>query len=172
MNPGLALYPLDPGLPWGHQAALTVTGNGSRYGTLNWGTDILLLPAVSPTFRLDRTIASPGATILVTGEHWNPGEAVTLHYCRDGLHNGVASAWPFCVHGSQQDLAVATIDAHGNLRQQVTIPANARLGVITIEAADVPGDVSGGHGVAVRLGGGPRFGTWSTRASPPCAMPH
>ncbi|HEX9069094.1 MAG TPA: hypothetical protein VF807_10015 [Ktedonobacterales bacterium] len=138
-------------LPWGHDAVLSATGVGPHFGALTWEAEFVLLPATAPTFRVGSEIVTPGSRVTVTGDYWNPGEAVTLEYCRDGLHDGDQYAWPHCIHGSEQELGTAIVDATGHLSQQVTIPANARLGIITIEPRIAQAPRLGARGVAVRI---------------------
>jgi hypothetical protein len=106
---------------------------------------------VAPTFHAESDIVTPGSQVTVSGDHWNPGEAVMLEYCRDGLHNGDQYDWPHCIHGSEQELGTAIVDTTGHLSQQVTIPVNARLGIITIEPRIAQVPWLGARGVAVRI---------------------
>ncbi|HEU4782319.1 MAG TPA: hypothetical protein VFS83_03170, partial [Ktedonobacterales bacterium] len=52
-------YPLDARLRWNTDVYVAVEGTGPRFGTLDVLGWIFLLPAVQPTFRVDRTMVTP-----------------------------------------------------------------------------------------------------------------
>ncbi|HEX9069966.1 MAG TPA: hypothetical protein VF807_14435 [Ktedonobacterales bacterium] len=136
-----APFILPASLPWGHQAIFTATGTGPLFGTLSATAEFFTVPAITPTLAVVKPYVILGSTLTVIGDHWNPGETFAIGYCSGDLHNGPPPRWPFCSDGSsmQRQLGMVTVDSGGHLRQQVTIPADARLGIITIEVdAGVP----------------------------------
>src|SRR6185437_3757563 len=76
-----ASYPLDSRLHWGRDVMLMVEGSGPRFGSLTTQVPITLLPAIQPTFQVDHTLVTPGMTIMVSGEHWFPGDVIPLKLC-------------------------------------------------------------------------------------------
>lgn len=123
-----ATYPLDARLHWGSDVMLTVEGSGPRFGSLVAQTNVTLLPAVKPTFQLDRTLVTPGMTITVSGEHWYPGDSIPLKLCNAQMLDG---SWSFdgnCGKAVWPILAKIPIDASGQMLQRVTIPSDTSPG--------------------------------------------
>ncbi|HKW19948.1 MAG TPA: hypothetical protein VJO13_01130, partial [Ktedonobacterales bacterium] len=108
------------------------------YDVLSW---IFLLPAVQPTFRVDRTMVTPGMAITVSGENWYPGDTFTVKYCnaqwtKDGWSNG-----PNCGKEVDPALGMVSIDATGRMRQQFTIPRSETPGVIMVYIREIVTDI-------------------------------
>src|SRR5262249_46165219 len=59
------LYPVATNWPWRTESQVQVQGSGPRFGTLQEGTELGLMPAVQPTFQVDRTLMTPGMRITV-----------------------------------------------------------------------------------------------------------
>lgn len=123
-----ASYPLDSRLHWGRDAMLVVEGSGPRFGSLAAQVPITLLPAIRPTFQVDHTLVTPGMTIVVSGEHWFPGDVIPLKLCDSQMVDGVWSIGPNCGKAAWPVLTEIPIDASGRMRQQVKIPAATPLG--------------------------------------------
>jgi hypothetical protein len=138
----MASYLLDPRLPWNRNLLLMVEGVGLRYGTydvLDW---IFLLPAIQPTFRVDRTMVTPGMTITVSGENWYPGDTYTVKYCngqwtKDGWSNG-----PNCGKEANPALGTVTVGADGRIHQQFIIPDNGPPRTILVRINEVAGGIN------------------------------
>ncbi|HEX5159405.1 MAG TPA: hypothetical protein VFW17_19505 [Ktedonobacterales bacterium] len=123
-----ASYPLDARLHWGRDVMLTVEGSGPRFGSLTAQDPITLLPAIHPTFHIDHTLVTPGMTIMVSGEHWFPGDVISLKLCDSQMVDGVWSIGPNCGKAAWPVLTEIPIDAGGRMRQQIRIPAATPLG--------------------------------------------
>lgn len=133
----MASYLLDLRLPWNRNLLVMVEGVGPRYGTYDVLSWIFLLPAVQPTFRVDRTMVTPGMTITVSGENWYPGDTFTVKYCnaqwtKDGWSNG-----PNCGKEANPALGTVTVAADGRIHQQFIIPDNGPPRTILIRINEV-----------------------------------
>ncbi len=120
---------------------LSVTGTGPLYGAVTLDLYFQILPAIMPSVTLDRASGVAGARVSVVGQHWQPGDAVTIEYCR-GWGNDTGAFSSRCAPAESGGLGAATADQGGRFQVQVTIPAEAWIGPITIQAR-VPGDVFG-----------------------------
>jgi hypothetical protein len=130
-------YPLGARLRWNTDVYVAVGGTGPRYGTYDVLSWIFLLPAVQPTFRVDRTLVTPGMTITVSGENWHPGDTFTVKYCnaqwtKDGWSNG-----PNCGKESNPALGTVTVGADGRIHQQFTIPDDGPPRTILVRVNEV-----------------------------------
>jgi hypothetical protein len=67
-------------------------------------------------------------TIMVSGEHWFPGDVIPLKLCDSQMVDGVWSIGPNCGKSAWPVLTEIPIDAGGRMRQQVKIPAATPLG--------------------------------------------
>lgn len=128
----MASYLLDPQLPWNRNLLVMVEGVGPRYGTYDVPAWIFLLPAIQPTFRVDRTLATPGMAITISGEHWYPGDTYTIKYCYAQLGDDGWTDGPDCGKEVNPALGTATADEHGHMRQQFRIPPDEPPGVIMV----------------------------------------
>lgn len=134
-----ARYPLDERIPWSRDAYLTVEGNGPSFGVITVSALLFLLPAVQPTFAADRALVTPGMTLMISGEHWYPGDTYTLKYCAaqwidDGWGEG-----PDCGKEANPELGTVTVDANGRMHQQLRVPSDVKPGVIFVRVYEVAG---------------------------------
>lgn len=132
-----SIYPLDARLRWDSNVTLVVEGNGQRFGYLDEYSYLTLLPAIQPTFQVDRTLVTPGMTITISGEHWYPGDTFTVKYCnaqwtKDGWSNG-----PNCGKEANPALGTVTVAADGRIHQQFTIPDNGPPRTILVRVNEV-----------------------------------
>src|SRR5262249_19570299 len=132
------LYPVATNWPWRTESQVQVQGSGPRFGTLQEGTELGLMPAVQPTFQVDRTLMTPGMRITVSGERWDPGDSYTIKCCdaqwqddagwADGPNRGKAV---------NPTLGTVTVDADGRMQQQFRIPDDQPLGVIMVRILEI-----------------------------------
>ncbi len=134
-------YPVDAQLRWNTDAMLLVEGNGPRFGYVNEYGTLMLVPAVQPTFEVDRTVVTPGMTITVSGEHWYPQDNFTIKYCAAQLGENGWEDGPDCGKEVNPALGMVSIDANGRMRQQFTIPASEKPGVIMIHIREIVADL-------------------------------
>jgi hypothetical protein len=127
-----SIYPLDARLRWDSNVTLVVEGNGPRFGYLDEYSYLTLLPAIQPTFQIDRTLATPGMAITISGEHWYPGDTYTIKYCYAQLGDDGWTDGPDCGKEVNPALGTATADEHGHMRQQFRIPPDEPPGVIMV----------------------------------------
>ena len=127
-----SIYPLDARLRWDSNVTLVVEGNGPRFGYLDEYSYLTLLPAIQPTFQVDRTLATPGMAITISGEHWYPGDTYTIKYCYAQLGDDGWTDGPDCGKEVNPALGTATADEHGHMRQQFRIPPDEPPGVIMV----------------------------------------
>jgi hypothetical protein len=123
-----AAYPIDAKAAWNVNDMLVVRGSGPRFGSLFAQQPAALLPAIEPTFHVDRTLVTPGMTITVSGEYWYPGDVIPLKLCDSQMVDGAWSIGPNCGKAAWPVLADISIDTGGRLRQQITIPPGTPLG--------------------------------------------
>jgi hypothetical protein len=131
------LYPIPTNWPWHSQSQVLVTGNGPRFGTLEASADVVLMPAVQPTFQVDRTLVTPGTSITVSGEHWYPGDVYTIKYCAAQWQDGGWADGPDCGKAVNPALGTVTIDAEGHMRQPFRLPADQPPGVIMVRILEL-----------------------------------
>jgi hypothetical protein len=131
------LYPVPTNWPWHTQSQVLATSNGPRFGTLDVAADVLLMPAVQPTFQVDRTLVTPGLSITVSGDHWYPGDVYTIKYCEAQWQDGGWADGPDCGKAVNPALGTVTIDAEGRMHQQFRLPADQPPGVIMVRILEL-----------------------------------
>jgi hypothetical protein len=131
------LYPVAATWPWHTESRVLVTGNGPRFGTLDASADVLLMPAVQPTFQVDRTLVTPGMPITVSGEHWYPGDVYTIKYCDAQWQDNGWADGPNCGKAVNPALGTVTIDADGRMHQQFRLPTDQPPGVIMVRILEL-----------------------------------
>lgn len=129
-------YPIPTDWPWHSNSRILVNGSGPRFGLLQSGWDLNVLPAVAPTFRVDHTLVTPGMTVTVSGDHWYPGDTYTIKYCDAELQDSGWANGPNCGKAVNPALGTVTIDANGRMRQQFTIPKDLPLGVVMVRVQE------------------------------------
>lgn len=135
-------YALPGGLPPRTGVLVRATGTGPRYGTIEaTPIEFLIRPSDDPTIALSRTEGEAGVAVVVRGDHWYPGDPVTIEYCR-GQNTSIAPGEPRCLGNTTQWLGQTTVDAAGRLNATVSLPTNARTGPVLIQAR-VENDVLG-----------------------------
>jgi len=132
-----ALYPIAANWPWHTESRVLVTGSGPRFGTLDAAADLLLIPAVQPTFQVDRTLLTPGMPITVSGEHWYPGDVYTIKYCDAQRQDGSWVDGPNCGKAVNPALGTVTVDANGRMHQQFRLPGDQPPGVIMVRILEL-----------------------------------
>lgn len=136
-------YVLPVGLPPRTAVLVQATGTGPQYGTIAAAPiEFLIGPALDPTITLERSQGAPGVAVVVRGDRWYPGDAVTLEYCRGEDGASIAPNEPRCPPQSAQWLGQTTVDTHGRFSRTLSVPTNARVGPILIQAR-VENDVMG-----------------------------
>jgi hypothetical protein len=131
------LYPIAANWPWHTQSWVQVIGNGPRFGTLDAAADLLVMPAVQPTFQVDRALATPGMSLTVRGEHWYPGDVYTIKYCAAQWQDGGWADGPDCGKAVNPTLGTVTIDAEGQMHQQFRLPSDQPIGVIMVRILEL-----------------------------------
>lgn len=108
--------------------------NDARFGdvTLTPVLSFLIVPDVYPSIQLDKSAVLAGGTVTVTGDHWTPGEHVTVEYCRGLTHDLTNSL--YCDKYSAESLAEVQADGAGHFVARVRLPINARVGPDTMQA--------------------------------------
>jgi hypothetical protein len=79
--------------------------------------------------------------LIVTGDHWYPGDDVSLEYCRIEAAQPTALGLR-CNLGPQgssttgyaSQIGEVSVDTSGRFRASVTLPANAKPGAIIVQA--------------------------------------
>ncbi len=143
-------YALPRGLPPRSGVLVQATGTGPLYGTVAAPPlGFLIVPSVDPAIALNRTTGTAGVAVVVQGSHWYPGDTVVIEYCRAenvtnvpelGARGGQSNLR--CDPQVAQWLGQVTVDANGRFTSTVSVPTNARIGPITIQAR-VPNDIFG-----------------------------
>src|SRR5258708_36375874 len=91
---------------------------------------------------MDGKEGSDGAIVTVTGSQYWPGDTVTIAYCRGAPRPG-SQPIVRCNQYLSQLLGQATVDLDGRFTARVTLPSDARIGLITFEAY-ATNDISAG----------------------------
>jgi hypothetical protein len=126
--------PLATGLRPGTWIVVGASATSARYGEMTTTlSPFSLRPLVAPALRLDRTQGPAGASVTVSGSQYWPGDTVTIAYCRGAPQSGSQPIVP-CNHYLSQVLGQAIVDLAGRFTARVTLPRNARTGLITFEA--------------------------------------
>lgn len=136
------LYPIAANWPWHTDSLVHVTGSGLRFGTLEAAAELGLLPAVQPTFQMDRTLVTPGMAITVSGDHWYPGDTYTIKYCDTRWQDGGWADGPNCGKAANPALGTATVDANGQMHQRFRIPDDQPPGVIMVRIFELTGGLN------------------------------
>ncbi len=137
-----ALYPIAANWPWHTDSQVLVKGSGPRFGTLEESAYLNLMPAVQPTFQVDRTLVTPGMTITVSGEHWYPGDTYTIKYCDAWWEDGGWTDGPNCGKAVNPTLGIVTVDANGRMHQQFRIPDDQPPGVIMVRILEMTSGIN------------------------------
>ncbi len=138
----VASYPLDAQLRWNTNVYVAVEGTGPRFGTLHVYGEIFLLPAVQPTFRVDRTLVTPGMMLTVSGENWYPGDTFTIKYCNAHWQD---SAWvngPNCGKEANPALGTVTVATDGRIHQQFSVPDDGPPRMILVRVSELAGFIA------------------------------
>ncbi len=119
--------------------ALVAQGSGPRYGDVKVISGYYqLLPPTAPTLRLDHSGIIAGAEIVVSGSNWPAHVSGVIEYCRGQMTLPDMVGLRCLVMGTQsvgaQQLGTFVTDGAGKFRVTVRMPANARLGPITVQA--------------------------------------
>ena len=116
------------------QLVFMAQGTGPRYGdvAVETGTYVML-PKVYPSIHLDHSNISVGAALTVTGDHWPAHATGQIEYCR-GQSSTAGMVGLRCL--GAQHLGDFQADSDGHFSVTIHIPANARLGPVTIQARD------------------------------------
>jgi hypothetical protein len=135
--------PVPLGLTPGTVVNLSATATSASYGTLLIFLDPeALVPApIPPTWDLSAPQGAPGVTLTSAGDHWWPGDEVTVEYCRIEAAEPTAQGMR-CNPGPQgsattgfaAQIGEVLVDTAGHFRATVTLPANAKPGEIIVEA--------------------------------------
>ncbi len=118
--------------PPGTQFTAIAEGTGPRYGDVNVDSYYYqMLPKIYPSIHLDQSGVYAGGKVTVTGERWPANVAGVVEYCRGqmGLPDMVGLR---CLGG--QHLGDFQTDGAGRFSATVSLPANAALGPITVQA--------------------------------------
>ena len=86
-------------------------------------------------------MVTPGMKITVSGEHWYPQDNFTIKYCAAQLGENGWEDGPDCGKEVNPALGMVSIDADGRMRQQFTIPASEKPGVIMVYIREVIADI-------------------------------
>jgi hypothetical protein len=138
-----ANVPIPSGLAPGTAVNLSATAVSATYGTLL----IILTPdaripaPVPPTWNLSATHGEPGVRLTVTGDHWWPADHISVEYCRAEAAQQTTLGMR-CNLGPQglvstgyaAQLGEAAVDMSGHFTASVTLPANAKLGAVIVQA--------------------------------------
>jgi hypothetical protein len=116
---------------------VSVSATDPRYGTFTPAPLVLtIMSENTPTFTASLTQGLPGTVVTLTGTNWPPG-LVLLDYCR-GQVQAPGTAQVGCYNVIQ---GIGFADLHGlagpanTFSVEVTIPPNARPGLITLQAS-------------------------------------
>lgn len=141
-----------PNVPPETEVALSVQANGPRFGDVSYLTEVdyTTLPTIFPSIHLSEIAVNPGGALTVTGEHWLPQRPIIIEYCR-GENTIAGMVGLRCDPLLAEQLAIVQADASGHFSARVRLPANARLGSVTVQAR-IPG---GQFGLVVYAQGQP-----------------
>lgn len=91
-----------------------------------------IVPNVYPAIQINQDAVVPGGMVMVTGDHWTPGDQVTIEYCR-GLTRDPTNSL-YCDQYSAESLLDVQADSAGHFAARVRLPINARVGPDTMQA--------------------------------------
>jgi len=138
-----ANVPIPATLPPGTGVDVQATATSHTYGALviNLYPDALVPAPVPPIWELSANRGEPGVKLIVTGDHWYPGDDVSLEYCRIEAAQPTALGLR-CNLGPQgssttgyaSQIGEVSVDTSGRFRASVTLPANAKPGAIIVQA--------------------------------------
>ena len=116
---------------------VSVSATDPRYGTFTSAPLVLdILSENAPTFTANLTQGLPGTVVTLTGTNWPPG-LVLLDYCR-GQTQPPGTSHIGCYNATQGIGFADLYDLFGpasTFSVEVTIPPNARPGLITLQAS-------------------------------------
>ena len=114
---------------------VSATATNPLFGTFTVAPLVLnILPQRTPTFTASLTQGLPGTVVTLKGTNWPLG-MVLVDYCRGQTHAD-GSTHIGCYPGASQGIGFALINgAPGTFSIEVTIPPNARPGLITLQAS-------------------------------------
>lgn len=113
---------------------LIAQGTGPRYGTVSVSSFYYqALPKIFPSIHLNEIAVNPGGALTVMGDHWLPQQPIIIEYCRgENTLPGIVGLR--CDPLQAEQLATVHADENGHLVAHVRLPANARLGSVTVQA--------------------------------------
>ena len=118
---------------------VSVSATDPRYGTFTPAPLVLdILSENAPTFTANLTQGLPGTLVTLTGTNWPPG-LVLLDYCR-GQAPSPGTSHVVCYPNATQGIGFAVLYEYetvpvSTFSIEVTIPPNARPGLITLQAS-------------------------------------
>jgi hypothetical protein len=117
---------------------VSVSATDPRYGTFTPAPLVLdILSENAPTFTANLTQGLPGTLVTLTGTDWPPG-LVLLDYCR-GQAQLPGTSHIVCYPNAAQGIGFAVLydlyEPVSTFSIEVTIPPNARPGLITLQAS-------------------------------------
>lgn len=113
---------------------LLVHSHDARYGDVTFTAQptYFIVPPVFPSIDLNQRTILAGDAVIVTGDHWQPGQQGIIEYCR-GLTLDATNSL-YCDKYSAQSLGSFQADSAGHFAVRVRLPANAQRGDITVQA--------------------------------------
>lgn len=129
-----AIVPLPTGLPPAIYVSAAATATTPLYGTLarNLSMMFLLQPETYPSVALSSDEVARGATLTITGEHWRPGDVVSVESCLGAPEpdkHGIMQCGPYLeIGGAPTQLAKITVGDDGSFVVKAQIPRQAHLG--------------------------------------------
>jgi hypothetical protein len=138
-----ANVPVPTTLPPGTEVDIQATAASRVYGALviNLYPNALIPAPIPLTWDLSANHGPPGVTLTVTGDHWYPGDDVSLEYCRLEAAQPTALGLR-CNLGPQGSVATGfaaqigavSVDTGGHYSATVTLPHDAKPGAIIVQA--------------------------------------
>ena len=140
------VVPIREASPYGNSPyafsgfVVSVSATDPRYGTFTPPPLVLIiLPPQAPTFTASLTQGLPGTVVTLKGTNWPPG-LVLLDYCR-GQAQALTTSHIGCYPNAAQGVGFADIygvsgtEPVNTFSVEVTIPPDARPGLITLQAS-------------------------------------
>ena len=114
--------------------SLWIRASDTRFGDIAFYalTSYAIIPAVYPSMRLTSATQVAGGAVTVTGDHWQPGQVGVIEYCRGQASE--QSGALYCSRFVAEPIGAFQADSAGRFTTTVDLPANARLGAITVQA--------------------------------------
>lgn len=131
---GVAFSVTLPDAPPTSSVSFWLHANDARFGDIGFigSPAYFILPKILPSILVANDTTTPGGALYIAGDNWLPNQQVVIEYCRGQTND--AQDTLYCDFFAAQALVTLQSDNTGHFYAEVSLPSNARLGPITVQA--------------------------------------